>query len=200
MRHSSISVDVIMTFVIMVVFDFTRVLLSVDCDDDLRDGSFSVEILRQVFVLEREPRRLPRRITCIGRGCQFELLGFPLMRQVDCDLRRIDGNGLLRVAVQNVDCDLPSVRMDNFRVILFVSQLNEVAVVRSLSGMGVIMVVVSGCSPCTRSCRRMPGPFVSPQPARINVASAADANAVALEALKRCDDIFDSCSFCGGGK
>ena len=61
--------DVIMTFVIMVVFDFTRVLLSVDCDDDLRDGSFSVEILRQVFVLEREPRRLPRRITCIGRGC-----------------------------------------------------------------------------------------------------------------------------------
>lgn len=134
---------VLVVGVIMVMFDFAGVLLPVDRDDQLGGTPFGIQILGKVFLLRNKPRRFSRRITGIRGGGEFELLGLPLMREIDRHVPSVDGNSGLGTPIQEIHGHGSRlILMNHFRVIFLVTQFNEMAMMRPFLRVGMIVVVV----------------------------------------------------------
>ncbi len=135
---------VVGVIMIMVVFDFAGILLPVDRDDQFGGTPFGIQILGNVlFLLRNKPRRFSRRITGIRGGGEFELLGLPLVGEIDRHVPSVDGNSGLGAPIQEIHRHRSGlILMNHFRVIFLVAQFNEMTMMRPFLRVGMIVVVV----------------------------------------------------------
>ena len=156
--------------IVMAVREFASVRLPFDAQDQAPfDVLTLVEEFEQCLVGRNKSRGLSFCFTFFRAGCQFELLRLSVMREVQCDLRRLNGDSVLCSAVQNVNRDacvlvrgmivvvlsnvsflfvvsivVVAVWVNQLGMIFLVAQLDQVAAVRTMSWVSVSRVWILG--------------------------------------------------------